>query len=527
MSTEYKYYVDGVEKTNVGFGTEPSGRTIELTGDGRLEVPVASTLGVDIGITLGSTAIGVTMSPITNGNNLVFDGNANHVHLGFFAQATVFKGTTTVIEFEAVVNSGVLIISSFLDGTVNIPISPYTVVDGHNFIELPYTYDGGGNRINIYPEGGTIADVDITLPTAKEVLSVEGTILVWDADQGRHVQIAGDSGLGSEELAANGDFSDGWNRWGATGADLTVVSGGLELNTLVNNYHVYLLSDTEIPAVGRILWHAEFEPGNLVNFSLGLNNIANSKTANTDSSPIHEIVTPAANGRIRAYGYQNPAVENVMVWNSISAKQVLDLSTVHTFKNQKIGHFVLLSAGQYFTEADIALIDAHPEILTAWALGEQSILSLVKHVDDAYYSCTEEGSSVVRTDGYALGAEENTNAEFDSDINGWIISSVPTKVWSADRDGSLHITADDNSQPIIKQSYALNGLYVQSFDVDLVVGEHIDLFTIADGVSSSIAPNNKLPLERRIYSVLSYNDNYVQAYLYFYNYSDNGLEFYL
>jgi len=223
--------------------------------------------------------------------------------------------------------------------------------------------------------------------TGDPVTSVEGTILYYDADQGKHVQIAGDSGLGgTEELVTNGDFSDGGTSWQANG-NAVISIGQVDFNGSNIQQFIHFEVDKRYSVTTNIT-EANTSPTSILLYG----DTKYGKSTYLDGVNIN-ILTVDTDGGSATDVFKITGVSNAIGY-SLSVKQILDLSTVHTFKDQTIGNFISFPKDRYFTTQDIAYLDSDKEMLNRWANGETTPLSITKRPTDLYYKIIDGADNV-------------------------------------------------------------------------------------------------------------------------------------
>ena len=112
----------------------------------------------------------------------------------------------------------------------------------------------------------------------------------------------------------------------------------------------------------------------------------------------------------------------------------LPLSTHYQLKDVTFNNLVVLW-DRSFTQADRDLMDANPELVVRWALGEDVFSIGVIGVNDKVYTCSEDGAYLLEMD-YSESAELVVNGDFATDTDwtkqtGWTIAGG-----KADTDGT-------------------------------------------------------------------------------------------
>lgn len=153
--------------------------------------------------------------------------------------------------------------------------------------------------------------------------------------------------------------------------------------------------------------------------------------------------------------------------------KTVQLTTTEFFKLQyvKIGHMAVLWDNQ-FTSNDITKIDAEPELLTRWALGED-VLSTPKEPDDKYYAVTDYTSvltdiselSHIDIHGYHIWSDrENYGMQAMKFVMG--SKSIPVAYFGDHQllgDGNAFITLDIDGQVIYTPAVdtCISGIFSQ------------------------------------------------------------------
>ena len=352
-------------------GTINSGKSVELSGDGHVDVPINATLGSE---TFNTCAIvnnsgNFTMVDNGDGSYQFVDTGSNKYDVIRLQPSEDLLGKPIHIEFDCSIANGSVTMRGAFDGNGNFIEEPFDIVDGHNI--LP-SYVGAYSSTNIYLYCADAQVFDITISNiiVKEIQDVQGQITYYDFTQKKHVSI-GENGT---ELVENGDFSDGLNGWLSSKPEISVINEELVFTDAPHGASARNNGGTFLKAgrVGKLTFDTIATDGNKTTIyaktadgsfaiipiegtgkyytPVGLNefDIFNNSTHND----LHI--------ELQADGTQNTTFDNV------SVIETLPLSTHYRLENVEFNMLAVLW-DRSFTQDDRDMMDNDPELLLRWA----------------------------------------------------------------------------------------------------------------------------------------------------------------
>jgi len=413
-------------------GVMNSGRSVTLSGDGVVQVPVNATLGEELWT--GMCDHYSELDKTDNGDGTITytlnqDGDKKACYIRMSQSATDGKlirdlqaneEVHTIIEVTDFSTNEVTIVNAFGDDVVI--SSPQTIT----IIEKA---DGTTTKWSGVAISGVVGDsftVRTTSFSVKAVEDVQGSVTYFDASQKEFIQVTHD-GVNSKELVQNGDFSDGLDHWVESDNTFLSISNGqlvaertqdggniFKYDTIFDNIGAGVISfdliddpdnstnkgiilyGTDIEGTGKHYWYKAVVGHNYVTFT------------GTHSA---ELIFNAVN---------NAGAKTI--WDNVSLKEILPLSTTYDLKDGEYGVIVKLHTNS-FSHEDIDAFNTEPELLIDWYFGNRTIPSgIVKGADDKVYYPVDgvyleldygEGSERICSNDFKVN-ELNTEGDFNS-----------------------------------------------------------------------------------------------------------------
>ncbi len=367
-----------------------SGHNVALGADGYVDVPINATLGV---LTIDK-------------NSFVGNGTADYIN----NVITILTGNGygyagaigTVI--EAGVNTVTVEVSGLLAGndwalkneTTGVFIIGTGFGSGVTDLSVTTTFNAvGGDELRLYIYNTTLGDtLTVVNVSVNLVQSVQGQVTYYDFTQKKHIGIGGNG----TELMPNGDFGDGTTTgWESiAGAIISNENSMMRIDVGANNYSaVQYAINTDINA--RYQYETEFIRGTNTG---DYRHRAGSSWAGTDllNLTVNDGLSIATFTALSATTYLNNVVADLggsgthAYMDNVSLIKLLPLSTNYRLENLTFNNLIVLW-DRNFTQADRDIMDANPELIVSWALGNDVGFSIgVIGANDKVYVCSEEGN---------------------------------------------------------------------------------------------------------------------------------------
>jgi len=174
---------------------------INLTGTQKVPYDILHELGSDLFSTIGASGANVTVTPITDGFNIVGGGGVGSAESVGFDHTSTATGKVMVIGFDCFITTDGAIFDSYYDGSdyVSNPKGSFTIVNGYNEIIVP-TRDIATTRTTIskISPAQVSYDIDITNITVKEItLQTASYFSYFDHATKSIVQLSADGDVGA------------------------------------------------------------------------------------------------------------------------------------------------------------------------------------------------------------------------------------------------------------------------------------------------------------------------------------------
>lgn len=200
-SNGVRYLKNNADTTARGF--YKSGRTVELSGDGRVEVPINSALGADSSNSFTAITSGSVVSTATGSS---CDGAGTTTGLIRPSVNTGYPdGEMSLVEFDVSNLVGTTKLNSYYDGANYIPID--VPIKSNSRISFKAMVRPGTNYVQLRVDANTVWSFDYSNLSIKEVQSTQGQITYYDALQKKHIGI-GENGTEALPLSTTYQLKD-------------------------------------------------------------------------------------------------------------------------------------------------------------------------------------------------------------------------------------------------------------------------------------------------------------------------------
>lgn len=317
---------------------------------------------------------------------------------------------------------------------------------------------------------GDTIEIDFSTMKIETVSDVHGQLTYFDFDQKKHISI-GENGT---ELIENGDFSDGLNGWNEYNSRLSIPRPNVirvQAQDSDDPYRwpaaAYVLPNYQKYIGRRLYWQSTNITCTVIKCEQypevaghvpppGANNRpCGTLTAVGSTASCEFDVQSQINGiKIQLKAQAINTRDDYAEFENIHMHEALPLSTHYRLKDITFNSLAILY-DRSFTQADRDMMDASPELLVRWGLGEDVGFSIgVKGPNDKYYAVSEDGAYLLE-----VGYSEDVNILTEMGKAGATVTPV-TNGWNIDAPAGI-----DGRVDFVTSGLDNNSIYRGKFDL--------------------------------------------------------------
>ena len=361
-----------------------SGKTVTLSGDGKIDVPINATYEELIPTKdqmSQMTNVTLTVISDTEYKNDCID---TRFGLDFLLSKDYTNEPIVTLSFFADYMSGLAIINKYYSDGGWHTIPRYEIKMGWNEITIPMRSLGGKGTVRLTSSWEKVTtSVIISNISVKLFSKTEGSVTHFDYIDNKFKQV-GANGIGSVEQALNGNFEDGQTNWENLKAGCTITDKFTSDGT--SNY--WLAEGSLLSLIKDKTYLLSYEVDNITHGWVGvLLNVNTSLVDNTfvDTNGVHPYFFTAN----ETVGVNKTVIRTTSSFtgdvDNISVRESLPLSTKITFDNGTYGAICVLHTN-HFSQDDLDEMNKKPELLIEWSFGKATLPSgIIMDIKDKIY----------------------------------------------------------------------------------------------------------------------------------------------